>query len=132
MNYKNTSAMYISNNPNEKINIQDFFKDENEENIEEERKRKKKTIQTSETEEFSCFIEILNLILKKAPTLFNLEHIKLIYQIGINLLKYPNEDIQAEISKTFDLSIKVLSEIKVEEKILHLTSKQYISDLVNQ
>ena len=129
---KKPPAMSISNNPNEKINIQDFFKDENEENIEEESKRKKKTIQTSETEEFSCFIEILNLILKKAPTLFNLEHIKLIYQIGINLLKYPNEDIQAEISKTFDLSIKVLSEIKVEENILHSTSKQYISDLVNQ
>lgn len=39
---KKPPAMSISNNPNEKINIQDFFKDENEENIEEERKRKKK------------------------------------------------------------------------------------------
>ena len=38
---KKPPVMSISNNPNEKINIQDFFKDENEENIEEESKRKK-------------------------------------------------------------------------------------------
>ena len=43
---KKPPAMSISNNPNEKINIQDFFKDESEENIEEESKRKKKKIQT--------------------------------------------------------------------------------------
>ena len=129
---KKPPEMSIANNPNETINIQDFFKDENEEKEEEKKTRKKKSIQTSETEEFNCFLEILNLLLKKAPKCFNLNHIQIIYQIAVNLLKYPNENIQEEISKTYDLSINVLSEIKVDKNILHSTSKQYIIDLVNQ
>jgi hypothetical protein len=124
--------MSIANNPNETINIQDFFKDENEEKEEEKKTRKKKSIQTSETEEFNCFLEILNLLLKKASKCFTLNQIQMIYQIYSNLLKYPNENIQEEISKTYDLSINVLSEIKVDKNILHSTSKQYIIDLVNQ
>ena len=129
---KKTPEMSISNVPNEVINIQDFLKDENEEKEEEKQTRKKKSIQTSETEEFNCFIEILNLLLKKASKCFTLNQIQMIYQISSNLLKYPNENIQEEISKTYDLSIYVLSEIKVDENILHSTSKQYIIDLVNQ
>ena len=129
---KKPPEMSIANNPNETINIQDFFKDENEEKEEEKKTRKKKSIQTSETEEFNCFLEILNLLLKKAPKCFNLNHIQIIYQIAVNLLKYPNENIQEEISKTYDLSINVLSEIKVDKNILHSTSKQYMIDLVNQ
>jgi len=120
--------MSVSSNPEKKINIQEFFQENNKKNEEE----KKVTLETSETEEFSTFIEILNIILENSPELCNLNQVESIYNCANSLLKYPNENIQQEIAKTFGNLVKVLFALKMDVNKIHEFSKKNIVLLVEQ
>ena len=54
------------------------------------------------------------------------------YPIAVKLLSYPNNDIKSEISKVFSNSIDILVKINVDKNVLDSTSKQYISNIVEQ
>ena len=128
------SLITILNNPIEmsvqsttnKVNIAEFFKDTDEK----ETKKEKVTINTSETEEFTTFIEILNLILENSPEAA-LKYIDSIYPLCNRLLKYPNEDIQSQIANTYPHLIGGLVKAG-DANALHATAKKYISEIVMQ
>ena len=79
--------MSIASSPEQKIDIQDFLKDI----VKKEKvslEKKKITIVTSETEEYSAFIDVLNLILVE------LKEAK-------SIISYPNVDIRGKASTIF-------------------------------
>ena len=122
---KKPPEMSIASNPENKIDVASFFKEEEKDS----KTTKKAELTTSETEEFASFIEILNLVLEQCPDLL-INYVPAIYAQATVLLKYPNEDIQIDISETYSSLIKVLS--KGDQAVLHTTAKQYIAELVTQ
>ena len=124
---KKPPEMAISSNPNQQVDVQAFFS--------EEKKKKEKDkveLKTSETEEFTTFVEILNSFLTECPELYSVDQVKALYPIILKLLQYPNSDIKSEISKVFSNSIDILIKINIDKNILDTTSKQYISNIVEQ
>ena len=127
---KKNPEMSISSNPEQKIDVMSFFA---EEKNEEEKKEKPKTeIKTSETEEFSIFIETLNLFLNNCDEFCSLEHINNLIPIALKLIKYPNTDIQSEISKTLSIIIELLSKKNENINNIQNYSKTFISEIVGQ
>ena len=124
---KKPPEMSISSNPNQKIDVQSFFSEEKKKKV-----KDKVELKTSETEEFETFIEILNLFLSECPELYPSNIIDSLYPIILKLISYPNSDIKIEISKVFANSIEILVKINVNKNYLHATSKQYISNIVEQ
>ena len=128
---KKNPEMSISSNPEQKIDIMAFFSDE--EKKEEEKKEKEKTeIKTTETEEFSIFIEILNLFLNNCDEYCTLEHINNLIPIAVKLIKYPNTDIQSEISKTLSIIIELLAKKNENINNIQNNSKNFISEIIAQ
>ena len=125
---KKPPEMSVSNNPNLQVNVQEFFKEDEEKKEE----KVKPNLQTSETEEFTTFIEILNLILESAPATINASEVENLYPVILSLLKYPNTDIQGEVANTFSNSIKSLIATNCEQNALHNAAKKYIADIVEQ
>ena len=125
---KKPPEMSVSNNPNYQVNVQEFFKEDEEKKEE----KVKPNLQTSETEEFTTFIEILNLILESAPATINASQVENLYPVILSLLKYPNTDIQGEVANTFSNSIKSLIATNCEQNALHNAAKKYIADIVEQ
>ena len=125
---KKPPEMSVSNNPNYQVNVQEFFKEDEEKKEE----KVKPNLQTSETEEFTTFIEILNLILESAPATINASEVENLYPVILSLLKYPNTDIQGEVANTFSKSIKSLIATNCEQNALHNAAKKYIADIVEQ
>ena len=125
---KKPPEMSVSNNPNYQVNVQEFFKEDEEKKEE----KVKPNLQTSETEEFTTFIEILNLILESAPATINVSEVENLYPVILSLLKYPNTDIQGEVANTFSNSIKSLIATNCEQNALHNAAKKYIADIVEQ
>ena len=125
---KKPPEMSVSNNPNYQVNVQEFFKEDEEKKEE----KVKPNLQTSETEEFTTFIEILNLILESAPATINASEVENLYPVILSLLKYPNTDIQGEVANTFSNSIKSLIATNCEQNALHNAAKKYIADIVEQ
>ena len=127
---KKNPEMSISSNPEQKIDVMAFF---SEEKNEEEKKEKPKTeIKTSETEEFSIFIETLNLFLNNCDESCTLEHINNLIPIALKLIKYPNTDIQSEISKTLSIIIELLAKKNENINNIQNNSKTFISEIVAQ
>ena len=127
---KKNPEMSISSNPSQQIDIQKFF---SEEKIEEEKTPKDKVeLKTSETEEFSLFIQILNEFLTECDTFCTLEHINALTPIALKLVQYPNTDIQSEISKTLSLIIEILSKKKENVNNIQNNSKNFISEIIAQ
>jgi hypothetical protein len=124
---KKPPEMSISSNPNQKIDVQSFFSEEKKKKV-----KDKVELKTSETEEFETFIEILNLFLSECPELYPSNIIDSLYPIILKLISYPNSDIKIEISKVFANNIEILVKINVNKNYLHATSKQYISNIVEQ
>ena len=123
---KKPPEMSISSSPESKIDVASFFKeDEKDAKTEKE----KVTLTTSETEEFATFIEILNLLLQNCTDIVG-SYVPAIYQQATVLLKYPNEEIQVDISETYSNLIKVLA--KGDQALLQTAAKQYIAELVTQ
>jgi hypothetical protein len=124
---KKPPEMSISSNPNQVIDVQAFFSDEKK-----KKEKKKVEFKTSETEEFSTFVEILNAFLSECPELYSIDQVQNIYPIILKLLSYPNSDIKSEISKVFANLVEILVKINVDKNNLYSTSKQYISNIVEQ
>lgn len=121
---KNPPEMSVASNPNEKIDIESFFKDD-----EKTEKKEKVTLETSETEEYSTFLETLNLFLENAPE-YAVKYSNVLHPMVLTLLKYPNFDIQGESSKVFIWIIKGLA--LGDQALLHSSAKTYISDVIGQ
>ena len=127
---KKNPEMSISTNPEQKIDIISFFSEEK--NIEEKKHKEKAEIKTSETEEFSIFIKILNKFLNECEELCSIDTINNIISISLKLIKYPNADIQSEISKTLSIIIEILCKNNENINNIHIYSKNFISELISQ
>ena len=126
---KKNPEMSISSNPELKFDIKKFFENEEEQ---EQKEEKKAEIKTSETEEFSIFIKILNEFLENCNQYFGMEQLNNLIPISLKLIKYPNSDIQSEISKTLGLIIDIL--VKKGENINNIqkNSKNFIAEITIQ
>ena len=127
---KKNPEMSISSNPENKFDIKKFFEDEEEE--QDKKEEKKAEIKTSETEEFSIFIKILNEFLEKCNQFCGMEQINNLIPISQKLIKYPNSDIQSEISKTLGLIIEILSKKGEDINNIHKNSKNFIAEIISQ
>ena len=127
---KKNPEMSISSNPENKFDIKKFFEDEGEEQVQKE--EKKAEIKTSETEEFSIFIKILNEFLEKCNQFCGMEQINNLIPISLKLIKYPNSDIQSEISKTLGLIIEILSKKGEDINNIQKNSKNFIAEIISQ
>ena len=87
------------------------------------------TLETSETEEYSTFLEILNLFLENSPE-SAFKYKDNLYNMVKELLKYPNEDIQGECSKILIWITEGLT--KVDQNLLHQSAKVYIVNIITQ
>ena len=126
---KKPPEMAISSNPNQQIDVQQFFSDEKKKK---EKEKDKVELKTSETEEFETFVEILNAFLSECPELYSTSHIEALYPIINKLISYPNSDIKEEISKVFPNCVDILVKIKVDKNNIDSTAKHYISIIVEQ
>jgi hypothetical protein len=120
--------MSISSNPEVKIDVNEFFADKKEEKEEE----KKVELKTSETEEFTTFIETLNSFLSNCPELYSLDIIQNLYNITKKLIKYPNNDIKSEIAKVYPNCIDILLKINPQKDVIKNTANTYIADILSQ
>ena len=127
---KKNPEMSISSNPENKFDIKKFFENEGEEQVQKE--EKKAEIKTSETEEFSIFIKILNEFLEKCNQFCGMEQINNLIPISLKLIKYPNSDIQSEISKTLGLIIEILSKKGEDINNIQKNSKNFIAEIISQ
>ena len=124
---KKPPEMSISSDPTKLINIQEFFSEEKK-----KKEKEKVELKTSETEEFETFVEILNAFLSECPELYSSAQVEALYPIISKLLSYPNNDIKSEISKVFANSVEILAKTNSDKNYLYSTSKQYISNIVEQ
>ena len=120
--------MSISSNPEVKIDVNEFFSDKKAEKEE----KKNVELKTSETEEFTTFIETLNSFLTQCPSLYNIEHIKSLYQICQKLISYPNNDIKSEISNVYPNCIDILIKIETPKEQVDSAAKEYIAIITKQ
>ena len=127
---KKNPEMSISANPSQQIDIMAFFAEEKK--TEEKEPKEKTELKTSETEEFSIFIEILNAFLTDCDDYCTKENINTLIPIALKLVKYPNTGIQSEISKTLSSIITILSKKKEDINIIQNNSKSFISEIITQ
>ena len=119
--------MAISSNPEVKIDVNEFFSEKKK-----EKEENKVELKTSETEEFTTFLETLNSFLEQCPELYNLEQIKNLYPIAKKLIKYPNNDIKSETAKIYPNCINILIKINSQREIIVSTANTYIADILSQ
>ena len=119
--------MAISSNPEVKIDVNEFFSEKKK-----EKEENKVELKTSETEEFTTFLETLNSFLEQCPELYNLEQIKNLYPITKKLIKYPNNDIKSETAKIYPNCINILIKINSQREIIVSTANTYIVDILSQ
>ena len=119
--------MAISSNPEVKIDVNEFFSEKKK-----EKEENKVELKTSETEEFTTFLETLNSFLEQCPELYNLEQIKNLYPIAKKLIKYPNNDIKSETAKIYPNCINILIKINSQREIIISTANTYIADILSQ
>ena len=118
--------MSIDSNPEEKMDIQEFLKDAESKGVELEKKTI--SIVTSETEEYSVFIDLLNMILSElkehaSPCISALE-------IRANsLLHYPNIEIRGKAGSIFSKIIDIIYITGDKERLTQVI-KNYLSILV--
>ena len=119
--------MSISSKPEQKINIQDFLKDiEQKEKVSLE--KKKVTIVTSETEEYSSFIDVLNLILTELKE-YAIPYIDTIEKQAKSIINYPNIDIRGKAATIFPKIINIVATTNDTSRISQYL-KNYLSILV--
>ena len=119
--------MSIDSNPEKKIDIQDFLKDINEkEKVTLE--KKKITIVTSETEEYSSFIDLLNLILSELKE-FAIPYIDLIEKQAKSIISYPNIDIRGKAATIFPKIVNIIATAGDQAKLSQYL-KNYLTILV--
>ena len=119
--------MSIASNPEQKIDIQDFLKDiDKKEKVSLE--KKKITIVTSETEEYSAFIDVLNLILVELKE-YSIAYIDTIEKQAKSIISYPNIDIRGKASTIFPKIVNIIATTNDQAKLSQYI-KNYLSILV--
>ena len=119
--------MSIASSPEQKIDIQDFLKDI----VKKEKvslEKKKITIVTSETEEYSAFIDVLNLILAELKE-FSISYIETIEKQAKSIISYPNVDIRGKASTIFPKIVNIIATTGDQAKLSQCI-KNYLSVLV--
>ena len=120
--------MSIANNPEEVIDMQEFLKDAETKGVELEKKTI--SIVTSETEEYSIFIDLLNMILSELK-----EHssscIAAVEKRAISILHYPNIEIRGKASTIFPKIVDIVYVSGDKERLSQII-KNYLSILVEQ
>ena len=123
----NPPEMSIASNPEQKIDMQEFFKD-----IEKKDKvtleKKKVTIVTSETEEYSAFIDILVLILTELKE-YAVPYIDTIEKQAKSIISYPNNDIRGRAATIFPKIVNIVATANDQAKLSQYI-KNYLSILV--
>ena len=119
--------MSVASNPEQKINIQDFLKDiDKKEKVSLE--KKKITIITSETEEYSIFIDLLNLILTELKE-YSINFIDAVEKQAKSILSYPNIDIRGKAATIFPKIVNIVATTGDQAKLSQVI-KNYLSILV--
>jgi uncharacterized membrane-anchored protein YjiN (DUF445 family) len=122
----------VSSNPSQKINIQDFLgnvssSDKDSVKVE----RSKFLMITSETEEYSNFLEILNLCLDEFKEHFKnypniLENLK---ELADKIISYPNNDIKSKASQIYP-SITNVAQVVFPQNMANIM-KTFLDTLIN-
>ena len=119
--------MSIASNPEQKIDIQEFLKDiEKKEKVSVE--KKKISIVTSETEEYSEFIDILCLILSELKE-YAIPYIETIEKQAKSIISYPNIDIRGRAATIFPKIVNIVATANDQSKLSQCI-KSYLSILV--
>ena len=119
--------MSIASNPEQKLNIQDFLKDiDSKEKVVLE--KKKVAIVTSETEEYSAFIDVLNLILTELKE-YAIPYIDTIEKQARSIISYPNIDIRGKAATIFPKIVNIVATTNDKSKISQCL-KNYLTILV--
>ena len=118
--------MSVDSNPEEKFDMQEFLKDAESKGVELEKKTI--SIVTSETEEYSIFIDLLNMILTSlkenaAPCIAALE------SRANSLLHYPNIEIRGKAGSIFPKIVDIIYSTGDKERLTQKI-KNYLSVLV--
>lgn len=118
--------MSIDSNPDEKLDIQEFLKEAESKGVELEKKAI--SIVTSETEEYSIFIELLNMILSELK-----EHafpcIGAIEKRAMSIIHYPNVDIRGKAASIFPKIVDIIFVTGDKERLSQFI-KNYLRLLV--
>ena len=119
--------MSISSNPEQKIDVGKFLSEVN--NTEEKvvLEKNKISLMTSETEEYSIFLELLNVVLTELKE-YVLPFVDTAEKEISRVLTYPNADIRKNAASVFPNLINVIESTGDKEK-LTLYMKNYISIL---
>ena len=120
--------MSIDSNPDQVIDIQEFLKDADSKGVELE--KKKLSIVTSETEEYSVFIDLLNLILTELKE-HALPCISAVDKRANSILNYPNIDIRGKAASIFPKIVDIVF-VSGDKERLSLVIKNYLSVLVEK
>ena len=123
----NPPEMSISSNPEQKIDVGKFLSEVN--NTEEKvvLEKNKISLMTSETEEYSIFLELLNVVLTELKE-YVLPFVDTAEKEISRVLTYPNADIRKNAASVFPNLINVIESTGDKEK-LTLYMKNYISIL---
>ena len=123
----NPPEMSISSNPEQKIDIEKFLSDVNTKDEKVLLEKNKISLITSETEEYSIFLELLNVILTELKE-YVLPFVDTAEKEIVRVLSYPNADIRKNAASVFPNLINVIQSTGDKEK-LTLYMKNYISIL---
>jgi len=125
----NPPEMSISSNPEQKIDIEKFLSDVNTKDEKVLLEKNKISLITSETEEYSIFLELLNVILTELKE-YVLPFVDTAEKEIVRVLSYPNADIRKNAASVFPNLINVIQSTGDKEK-LTFYMKKYISILQN-
>ena len=118
--------MSIDSNPEQTIDIQEFLKDAETKGVELEKKTI--SIVTSETEEYSVFIDLLNIILSELKEQAS-PYIEALEKRANSLIHYPNIDIRGKAATIFPKIVDIIYATGDKEKLSQVI-KNYLSILV--
>ena len=124
----NPPEMAISSNPEKKFDVQAFIGDVDLGEKKVTLEKEKITFNTSETEEYTIFLEIFNLFLTELKD-SALPYIDVVEQEAKRVLSYPNSDIRVEASRVFPNLIEVVK-ISADNSKVVLKLKEYLTVLV--
>ncbi len=123
----NPPEMSISSNPEQKIDVGKFLSEVNNTNEKVVLEKNKISLMTSETEEYSIFLELLNVVLQELK-----EHVLPFVDIAekeiVRVLTYPNADIRKNAASIFPNLINVIESTGDQQKLTEYM-KKYISIL---
>ena len=125
---KKPPEMSISSNPNQKINIQEFLSDINTNKEKVSLEKKKISITTSETEEYSIFIDLLNIILTELKE-YAITFIGQVEEKAKSILSYPNSEIRGKASTIFPKIVDIVATSNDQTKTSQII-KMYLPILV--